>query len=174
MTTTLGRPMETNGSSTDATPENTDATATNARETIRGSRARDFSRATMLVHHVHQVHPAAAQTRTPVGGSSTGGTHRAASPSSSGPAASAQLDNPLGLAVDCVDALYVADHVDNRVAKVASVKKRLRRSPDALAELPAALGRGRDAVVVTSGGILAALCGALLSLLYEGVVAFNR
>ncbi|MFF2165519.1 histidine phosphatase family protein [Streptomyces sp. NPDC058175] len=44
----------------------------------------------------------------------------------------------------------------------------------ALAELPAALGRGRDAVVVTSGGLLAALCGTLLSLPHEGVVALNR
>ncbi|MET7286477.1 histidine phosphatase family protein [Streptomyces sp. NPDC005573] len=44
----------------------------------------------------------------------------------------------------------------------------------ALAELSAALGQGRDAVVVTSGGVLAALCGALLSLPAAGVVALNR
>ncbi|MBC3841006.1 histidine phosphatase family protein [Streptacidiphilus sp. 4-A2] len=44
----------------------------------------------------------------------------------------------------------------------------------ALAELSAALGRGRDAVVVTSGGVLAALCGTLLSLGPEAVVALNR
>ncbi|MEW5351641.1 histidine phosphatase family protein [Streptomyces sp. 16-176A] len=44
----------------------------------------------------------------------------------------------------------------------------------ALADLTAALGRGRDAVVVTSGGLLATLCGTLLSLPYEGVVALNR
>ncbi|MFJ7128758.1 histidine phosphatase family protein [Streptomyces sp. NPDC098101] len=43
-----------------------------------------------------------------------------------------------------------------------------------LAELPAALGRGRDAVVVTSGGVLAALCGALLSLPGEGIAALHR
>jgi broad specificity phosphatase PhoE len=42
------------------------------------------------------------------------------------------------------------------------------------AELSATLGRGRDAVVVTSGGLLAALCGTLLSLPPEGVVALNR
>ncbi|MER6345230.1 histidine phosphatase family protein [Streptomyces sp. NPDC001595] len=48
------------------------------------------------------------------------------------------------------------------------------RAAAGLAELPAALGRGRDAVVVTSGGVLAALCGALLSLPREGVVALNR
>ncbi|WP_405642440.1 RICIN domain-containing protein [Streptomyces uncialis] len=39
-----------------------------------------------------------------------------------GPAASAQLNNPLGLAVDCVDALHIADHVNNRVRKIASPK----------------------------------------------------
>ncbi|MFE2302715.1 histidine phosphatase family protein [Streptomyces sp. NPDC059445] len=44
----------------------------------------------------------------------------------------------------------------------------------ALAELAVVLGRGRDAVVVTSGGLLAALCGTLLSLPHEGVVALNR
>ncbi|MGW1295453.1 histidine phosphatase family protein [Streptomyces sp. NPDC002533] len=44
----------------------------------------------------------------------------------------------------------------------------------ALAELPAALGRGRDAVVFTSAGLVAALCGALLSLPPEGVAALNR
>ncbi|MEU6577518.1 histidine phosphatase family protein [Streptomyces sp. NPDC046805] len=44
----------------------------------------------------------------------------------------------------------------------------------ALTELSTALGRGRDAVVVTSGGVLAALCGALLSLPSAGVVALNR
>jgi broad specificity phosphatase PhoE len=44
----------------------------------------------------------------------------------------------------------------------------------ARAELSATLGRGRDAVVVTSGGLLAALCGTLLPLPPEGVVAHNR
>ncbi|WP_432086260.1 histidine phosphatase family protein [Streptomyces sp. bgisy095] len=44
----------------------------------------------------------------------------------------------------------------------------------ALAELSATLGRGRDAVVFTSAGLLAAVCGALLSLPDEGVVALNR
>lgn len=48
------------------------------------------------------------------------------------------------------------------------------RATAGLAELSAALGRGRDAVVVTSGGVLAALCGELLSLPHEGVVALNR
>ncbi|MEU3660326.1 histidine phosphatase family protein [Streptomyces sp. NPDC032940] len=48
------------------------------------------------------------------------------------------------------------------------------RAAAALAGLTASLGRGRDAVVVTSGGLLAALCGALLSLPHESVVALNR
>jgi broad specificity phosphatase PhoE len=33
---------------------------------------------------------------------------------------------------------------------------------------------GRDAVVVTSGGVIAALCGSLLGLPPAGVVALNR
>ncbi|MEV5518092.1 histidine phosphatase family protein [Streptomyces flaveolus] len=48
------------------------------------------------------------------------------------------------------------------------------RAAAALAELTASIGRGCDAVVVTSGGLLAALCGVLLSLPHEGVVALNR
>ncbi|GAA2470303.1 histidine phosphatase family protein [Streptomyces longisporus] len=44
----------------------------------------------------------------------------------------------------------------------------------ALAELTTTLGQGRDAVVVTSGGVLAALCGTLLSLPPASVVALNR
>ncbi|MFJ4840610.1 histidine phosphatase family protein [Streptomyces sp. NPDC088746] len=48
------------------------------------------------------------------------------------------------------------------------------RAASALTALSAELGRGRDAVVVTSGGVLAALCGALLSLPSEGVIALNR
>ncbi|MEU1199694.1 histidine phosphatase family protein [Streptomyces sp. NPDC005813] len=44
----------------------------------------------------------------------------------------------------------------------------------ALGGVSATLGRGRDAVVVTSGGLLAALIGTLLSLPPEGVVALNR
>lgn len=49
-----------------------------------------------------------------------------------------------------------------------------QRAEAALAELTGMLGQGRDAVVVTSGGLLAALCGALLSLPQESVVALNR
>ncbi|MFD3413881.1 RICIN domain-containing protein, partial [Streptomyces cyaneofuscatus] len=39
-----------------------------------------------------------------------------------GPAVSAQLNNPLGLAVDCVDTLYIADYVNNRIRRIASEK----------------------------------------------------
>ncbi|MFJ4126130.1 RICIN domain-containing protein [[Kitasatospora] papulosa] len=39
-----------------------------------------------------------------------------------GPAASAQLQNPYGLAVDCVDTLYIADHANHRIRKVTSQK----------------------------------------------------
>ncbi|MFJ4908601.1 RICIN domain-containing protein [Streptomyces sp. NPDC093249] len=44
------------------------------------------------------------------------------------PAASAQLNNPFGLAVDCVDTLYIADHVNNRVRRIAS--PRMAGMPD--------------------------------------------
>ncbi|MEO3781944.1 histidine phosphatase family protein [Actinocorallia sp. B10E7] len=47
-------------------------------------------------------------------------------------------------------------------------------SNTALKELVAELGSGRDAVVVTSGGVLAALCGALLSVPASGTVALHR
>ena len=44
----------------------------------------------------------------------------------------------------------------------------------ALHELAGGLDRGQDAVVFTSGGVLAAVCGALLGLTAQGVVALNR
>ncbi|MFF4012722.1 RICIN domain-containing protein [Streptomyces sp. NPDC001717] len=37
-----------------------------------------------------------------------------------GPASSAQLNHPLGLAVDCVDTLYIADHGNHRIRKITS------------------------------------------------------
>jgi broad specificity phosphatase PhoE len=43
-----------------------------------------------------------------------------------------------------------------------------------LRELVRSLGRGRDAVVFTSGGVVAAVCAGLLGLGAEGVVALNR
>jgi broad specificity phosphatase PhoE len=48
------------------------------------------------------------------------------------------------------------------------------RARDALRELLDGLPRGRDAVVVTSGGIIAAVCARLLGLGADGVVALNR
>jgi broad specificity phosphatase PhoE len=44
----------------------------------------------------------------------------------------------------------------------------------ALRELVDSLDRGRDAVVFTSGGVIAAVCGAMLGLTVSGVVALNR
>ncbi|MFF7097149.1 RICIN domain-containing protein [Streptomyces rubradiris] len=46
-----------------------------------------------------------------------------------GAAAPAQLNHPLGLAVDCVDTLYIADYNNNRIRKIASA--RLAGLPDA-------------------------------------------
>ncbi|MET9504308.1 RICIN domain-containing protein [Streptomyces sp. NPDC006622] len=54
--------------------------------------------------------------------STVAGTNTAGSHGDDGPATSAQLRNPCGLAVDCVDALYIADHVNHRVRKIASVR----------------------------------------------------
>lgn len=44
----------------------------------------------------------------------------------------------------------------------------------ALADLAAGLEKGRDAVVFTSGGVIATLCASLLGLGAAGVVALNR
>ncbi|MGD3112615.1 RICIN domain-containing protein [Streptomyces sp. YGL11-2] len=60
---------------------------------------------------------------TPDGNISTiAGTGTAGSQGDNGPAASAQLNTPIGLAVDCVDTLYIADYGNNRVRKVASAR----------------------------------------------------
>ncbi|MFF3488873.1 hypothetical protein ACFYXC_37240 [Streptomyces sp. NPDC002701] len=40
--------------------------------------------------------------------------------SDDGPATSAQLKHPYGLAVDCVGALYIADHNNHRLRKVSA------------------------------------------------------
>ena len=44
----------------------------------------------------------------------------------------------------------------------------------ALGELVTGLEKGRDALVFTSGGVIAAVCGSLLGLSAAGVVALNR
>ncbi|MDH6130310.1 sugar lactone lactonase YvrE [Kitasatospora sp. GP82] len=54
--------------------------------------------------------------------STVAGTGAAGFGGDGGPAASAQLNYPFGLAVDCVDTLYIADHANNRVRKIASAK----------------------------------------------------
>ncbi|WP_130796896.1 RICIN domain-containing protein [Streptomyces otsuchiensis] len=52
--------------------------------------------------------------------STVAGTGAAGFGGDGGPAASAQLNHPLGLGVDCVDTLYITDYVNNRVRKIAS------------------------------------------------------
>nr|WP_168723356.1 RICIN domain-containing protein [Streptomyces sp. SAT1]ANO41926.1 hypothetical protein A8713_032185 [Streptomyces sp. SAT1] len=58
---------------------------------------------------------------TPDGRISTvAGTGAAGFAGDDGPAVSAQLNNPIAVATDCVDTLYVADFVNNRLRKIAS------------------------------------------------------
>ncbi|MFI8812664.1 MULTISPECIES: NHL domain-containing protein [unclassified Streptomyces] len=54
--------------------------------------------------------------------STVAGTGTAGFGGDGGPAVSAQLNKPFGLAVDCVDTLYIADHFNHRVRKIASAK----------------------------------------------------
>ncbi|MFF5756956.1 RICIN domain-containing protein [Streptomyces longwoodensis] len=54
--------------------------------------------------------------------STVAGTGAAGYGGDGGPAASAQLNGPRKVAVDCVDTLYLTDHVNNRVRKIASAK----------------------------------------------------
>ncbi|MFH9236594.1 RICIN domain-containing protein [Streptomyces anulatus] len=54
--------------------------------------------------------------------STVAGTGAAGYGGDDGPAASAQLNKPFGLAVDCVDTLYIADHFNHRIRKIASEK----------------------------------------------------
>ncbi|MFF5637957.1 RICIN domain-containing protein [Streptomyces sp. NPDC012825] len=60
--------------------------------------------------------------------STVAGTGTAGFGGDGGPAASARLNQPYGLAVDCVDTLYVTDFSNNRIRKVASA--RLSGLPD--------------------------------------------
>ncbi|MET9469515.1 RICIN domain-containing protein [Streptomyces sp. NPDC006544] len=67
-------------------------------------------------HNNHRVRRVAGDgTISTVAGTGTDGFR-----GDGGPAASAQLNYPFGLAVDCVGALYIADYVNNRVRKVAA------------------------------------------------------
>ncbi len=54
--------------------------------------------------------------------STVAGTGAAGFSGDGGPAVSAQLYNPFGLAVDCVDTLYIADHLNNRIRKITSAR----------------------------------------------------
>ncbi|MEV6759919.1 RICIN domain-containing protein [Streptomyces sp. NPDC051105] len=54
--------------------------------------------------------------------STLAGTGAATFGGDGGPAASAQLNLPHGIAVDCVDTLYIPDYANNRVRKVTSAR----------------------------------------------------
>lgn len=69
-------------------------------------------------YHNHRVRKITADGTI----STAAGTGTAGFGGDDGPAASAQLYNPFGLAVDCVDTLYIADHLNNRIRKIASAK----------------------------------------------------
>ncbi|MEV6424770.1 RICIN domain-containing protein [Streptomyces sp. NPDC051662] len=66
----------------------------------------------------HRVRKVAADGKI----STVAGTGAAGSDGDGGPAASAQLNNLIGLAVDCVDTLYIGDLFNNRVRKIPSAK----------------------------------------------------
>ncbi|MFD4612181.1 RICIN domain-containing protein [Streptomyces sp. NPDC058451] len=66
----------------------------------------------------HRVRKVAADGKI----STVAGTGTAGFSGDDGPAASAQLKNPFGVAVDCVDTLYIADHANHRIRKIASPK----------------------------------------------------
>ncbi|MFD8232973.1 RICIN domain-containing protein [Streptomyces sp. NPDC059696] len=72
----------------------------------------------------HRVRRVAADEKI----STVAGTGTAGFGGDGGPAAKAQLYHPYGLALDCVDTLYIADHVNNRLRKIAST--RLAGLPD--------------------------------------------
>ncbi|MFE9680875.1 RICIN domain-containing protein [Streptomyces sp. NPDC006285] len=69
-------------------------------------------------HHNHQVRKVTTEGKI----STVAGTGAATFGGDDSPADSAQLNFPHGLAVDCVDALYIADSANHRVRKVASAK----------------------------------------------------
>ncbi|WP_299542533.1 RICIN domain-containing protein, partial [uncultured Streptomyces sp.] len=54
--------------------------------------------------------------------STVAGTGTAGFGGDDGPATSAQLNSPFGLAVDCVDTLYIADYSNHRIRRIASEK----------------------------------------------------
>ncbi|MFF8434595.1 NHL domain-containing protein [Streptomyces bacillaris] len=67
-------------------------------------------------HNNHRIRKITADgTIRTVAGSATAGFD-----GDGGPATSAQLNKPYGIAFDCVDTLYIADHVNHRIRRVAS------------------------------------------------------
>lgn len=64
----------------------------------------------------HRVRKVTADGKT----STVAGTGTAGFAGDDGPSASAQLNKPFGVAVDCVDTLYIADRDNNRIRRVAS------------------------------------------------------
>ncbi|GAA2775224.1 hypothetical protein GCM10010521_62180 [Streptomyces rameus] len=54
--------------------------------------------------------------------STVAGTGTAGFGGDGGPGTSAQLNNPIGFAVDCVDTLYIADYNNQRIRKIASAR----------------------------------------------------
>ncbi|MFE9680884.1 RICIN domain-containing protein [Streptomyces sp. NPDC006285] len=69
-------------------------------------------------HNNHRVRKIALDGKI----STFAGTGTEGSGGDDGPATAAELNYPLGLAVNCVDALYIADYVNNRVRKIASAE----------------------------------------------------
>ncbi|MEU6174987.1 RICIN domain-containing protein [Streptantibioticus parmotrematis] len=69
-------------------------------------------------HRNHRVRKVAADGTI----STVAGTGTAAFDGDDGPATSASLNNPVGLAVDRTGALHIADHVNHRIRKVAAAR----------------------------------------------------
>src|SRR5205085_2105616 len=67
----------------------------------------------------HRVRKVAADGKI----STVAGTGTAGSDGDDGPATSAQLNKPIGLAVDRANTLYIADHANHRVRKVELPKR---------------------------------------------------
>ncbi|MGE7383959.1 RICIN domain-containing protein [Streptomyces sp. NPDC004126] len=95
-------------------------------------------------HNNHRIRKITADGQI----STVAGTGTAGFGGDGGPAASAQLKNPLGLAVDCADTLYIADYANNRVRKITSA--RLAGMPDSGAVVSWANVRSRLRMAVAS------------------------